>query len=71
MFEKFFSKRVNPPPTRGIRYNNSLHQLQLKNSFKMTSINKNEIPTYKTFCVIWNNNMTSYTLKNTTNYKLR
>ena len=53
--------------TRGIRYKDSYHNLLLKNSIRIP-IKPNSKPNYQTFTVLWNEDMTSYTLKSTTNY---
>lgn len=54
------------PPTRGIRYKDSLHNLLLKNSIRTPSDSFfKEKPTYQIFNVIWNDDMTRFQLKST------
>lgn len=58
-FKKLFQKN---PPTRGLRYKKTLHQLMQKNSFRNPSFKKNKSK-YQIFNILWNHNMTNYRVK--------
>ena len=61
-----FSKKIKIPPTRGLRYKEQPYALVPKNSYKSPSIDKNSIPSFQTFTVMWNTDMTKFYLKDTT-----
>lgn len=54
LINKFLKKL---PPTRGIRYKDSFHNLVIKNSFKTPATYKIS-PSYVTFTVVWDEGMT-------------
>lgn len=63
---KFFKTSFkNIPPTRGIRYKQSLHCLIQKNSYKVPIDNSHRCQ-FQTFEVLWDNNYTKFQLINTT-----
>lgn len=63
-FMSFMSK-IKVPPTRGLRYKTAPYNIVIKNSYKMPAIKENR-PSYRTFTVCWNEEMTFYKLKDTT-----
>lgn len=52
------------PPTRGLRYKETLHSLMQKNSFKNVNKRQNK---FQTFTLIWNDNFTRFKPIETTN----
>ena len=65
-FNKLLNK-LRIPPTRCIRYDNSHHNFVQKNSLRIPVEHKKR-PIYQTFDVIWNEEMSKYKLKCTTEY---
>ena len=67
-FYKLLNSIKTPPPTRGIRYKQSLHHLVQKNSFRSPLIPFEINRGFQTFTVFWNKDMTYFTLVNTTKH---
>ena len=61
--------KVKVPPTRGIRYRDSLHALVQKNSVKIPSLYGRKPLTFQTFNIIWDENMINFKIMETTPYK--
>ena len=63
-------KLTKIPPTRGIRYKQSLHQLSLKNSIRIP-LDYKKRPTFRTCTIHWDETMTKYRLEDTTPHDIK